>query len=151
MLRKETYNLRHARHLRHPVSHFLSLKVHVWLKKYLTKRHILKSVVLLLVLLWQTFSTGWRRLIGCLKLQVFFRKTATNYWALLLKSIVLFLVLLWQTFSIGWRRLIGCLKLQVIFRTRATNYRAFLRKMTYEDKASYDSTPSCTELTSEKI
>jgi len=43
----------------------------------------------------------------------------------------------------GWRRLIGCLKLQVIFRKRATNYRAFLRKMTYEDKASYDSTPPC--------
>jgi len=34
-------------------------------------------------------------------------------------------------------KLIGCLKLQVIFRKRATNYRALLRKMTYEDKASY--------------
>jgi len=33
--------------------------------------------------------------------------------------------------------------LQVIFRKRATNYRALLRKMTYEDKASYDSTPPC--------
>jgi len=44
----------------------------------------------------------------------------------------------------GGRRLIGCLKLQVIFRKRATNYRALLRKMTYEDKASYDSTPPCT-------
>ena len=43
----------------------------------------------------------------------------------------------------GWRRLIGCLKLQVIFRKRATNYRALLRKMTYEDKASYDFTPPC--------
>jgi len=43
----------------------------------------------------------------------------------------------------GWRRLIGCLKLQVIVRRRATNYRAFLRKMTYEDEASYDSTPPC--------
>ena len=29
-----------------------------------------------------------------------------------------------------------------IFRNRATNYRDLLRKMTYEDKASYDSTPS---------
>ena len=37
----------------------------------------------------------------------------------------------------GWRRLIGCLKLQVIFRKRAINYRVLLRKMTYEDKASY--------------
>ena len=43
----------------------------------------------------------------------------------------------------GWRRPIGCLKLQVIFRKRATNYRALLRKITYKDKASYDSTPPC--------
>jgi len=48
-----------------------------------------------------------------------------------------------HSLSTGWRRLIGCLKLQVIFRKRATNYRALLRKMTYEDKASYDSTPPC--------
>ena len=45
----------------------------------------------------------------------------------------------------GWRRPIGCLKLQVIFRKRATNYRALLRKMTYKDKASYDSSPPCTQ------
>ena len=31
--------------------------------------------------------TGWRRLIGCLKLQVIFRKRATNYGALLQKMI----------------------------------------------------------------
>jgi len=43
----------------------------------------------------------------------------------------------------GWRIPIGCLKLEVIFRKRAPNYRALLRKMTYEDKASYDSTPRC--------
>ena len=30
-------------------------------------------------------STGWRRLLGCLKLQVIFRKRATNYRALLRK------------------------------------------------------------------
>ena len=41
----------------------------------------------------------------------------------------------------GWRRLSAFLKVHVIFRKRATNYRALLRKMTYEDKASYDSTP----------
>jgi len=45
--------------------------------------------------------------------------------------------------SKGWQRLIGCLKLQVIFRKRATNYRALLRKMTYEDKPSYASSPPC--------
>jgi len=44
----------------------------------------------------------------------------------------------------GWRRLIGCLKLQVIFRKRTTNYMALLRKMTYKDTASYDSSPPCT-------
>ena len=47
-------------------------------------------------------------------------------------------------FSKGWQRLIRCLKLQVIFRKRATRYRALLRKMTYEDEASYDFTPPCT-------
>jgi len=46
----------------------------------------------------------------------------------------------------GWRRRIGCLKLQVIFRKRATIYGAFLRKMTYGDEASYDSTSTCTVL-----
>jgi len=35
----------------------------------------------------------------------------------------------------------GCLKLRFSLRKRATNYRALLRKMTYKDKASYDSTP----------
>jgi len=43
----------------------------------------------------------------------------------------------------GWRRLIGCLRLQVIFRKRATNLRALFWEMTYEDKASCDSTPPC--------
>ena len=43
----------------------------------------------------------------------------------------------------GWRRPIGCLKSQVIFRKRAPNYKALLRKMTYEDKTSYHSTPPC--------
>jgi len=48
----------------------------------------------------------------------------------------------------GWRRLVGCLKSQVIFRKRATNYRALFRNMTYEDKASYDSTPPCSTVQS---
>ena len=41
----------------------------------------------------------------------------------------------------GWLGSKGSLKLKVIFSQRATNYRALLRKMTYKDKASYDSTP----------
>jgi len=44
----------------------------------------------------------------------------------------------------GWRRLIGSPKLQIIFHKRATNYRSLLRKMTYEDKGSYASSPPCT-------
>jgi len=39
----------------------------------------------------------------------------------------------------------GAKTLQVIFRKRATNSRALLREMSYKDKASYDSTPPCTE------
>ena len=37
------------------------------------------------VILYSKLSTGWRRPIGCLKLQVIFRKRATNYRALLRK------------------------------------------------------------------
>jgi len=49
-----------------------------------------------------------------------------------------------QTHNIhtGWRRLIGSPKLQVIFHRRATKYRSLLRKMTYKDKGSYESSPS---------
>jgi len=42
----------------------------------IAKSHILNSVS----------HTGWRRCIGCLKLQVSFRKRATNYGALLRKT-----------------------------------------------------------------
>ena len=41
----------------------------------------------------------------------------------------------------GWRRLIGSTKLQIIFHKRATEYRSLLRKMTYKDKGSYESSP----------
>ena len=46
----------------------------------------------------------------------------------------------------GCRRPIGRRKLQVIFRKKATCYRALLRKMTYQDKASYGSSPPCTHI-----
>ena len=58
-----------------------------------------------------------------------------------------FTVVCSSSFVTGWRRCIGCHKLQVILRKRATNYRALLRKMTSEDKVSYDSTPPCTQVT----
>jgi len=44
----------------------------------------------------------------------------------------------------GWRRLIGYPKLQIIFQKRATKYRSLLRKMTYKDKGSYESSPPFT-------
>jgi len=46
----------------------------------------------------------------------------------------------------GWRRLIGSPKLQIIFHKRATKYRSLLRKMTYKDKGSYESSPPCIHL-----
>ena len=48
----------------------------------------------------------------------------------------------WKTHT-GWRRLIGSPKLQIIFHKRATKYRSLLRKMTYKDKGSYESSPPC--------
>ena len=47
----------------------------------------------------------------------------------------------------GRRRLIGSSKLQIIFHKRATEYRSLLRKMTYREKGSYESSPPCTPLT----
>ena len=46
--------------------------------------------------------------------------------------------------SAGWGRLIGSPKLQIIFHKRAIKYRSLLRKMTYKDKGSYESSPPCT-------
>ena len=43
----------------------------------------------------------------------------------------------------GWRRLIGSPKLQIILHKRATKCRSLLRKMTYKDKGSYESSPPC--------
>jgi len=48
-----------------------------------------------------------------------------------------------RTHNTGRPRPIGCLRLQVIFRKRTTNYRTLLQKMTYNDKASYGSSPPC--------
>jgi len=43
----------------------------------------------------------------------------------------------------GWRRLIGSPKLQINFFKRATKHRSLLRKRTYKDKGSYESSPPC--------
>jgi len=109
-------------------------------------------------------ATGLRRPIGCLKLQVIFRKRATNYRALLremaykdkasygssppctMSSFCMFLIenTMYNHFqATEWRRCIGCLELQISFCKRTTNFRALLRKMTSKDKVSCDSTPPC--------
>jgi len=44
-------------------------------------------------------------------------------------------------YDTGWRKLIGSTKLHIIFHKRATKYRSLLRKMTYKDKGSYESSP----------
>jgi len=46
----------------------------------------------------------------------------------------------------GWRRLTGSPKLQIIFHKRATKCRSLLQKMTYKDKASYESSPPFSRL-----
>ena len=52
---------------------------------------------------------------------------------------------LWNLYcGTGWRRLIGSPNLQIIFHKRAIEYRSLLRKMTYKDKGSYESSPPCT-------
>jgi len=48
-----------------------------------------------------------------------------------------------QSSYTGWRRLIGSPKLQIISHKRATKYRSLLRKMTYKDKGSHESSPPC--------
>ena len=53
-----------------------------------------------------------------------------------------FLYLTWPL-PTGWRRLVGSLKLQILFHKRATKCRSLLRKMTYKDKGSYESSPPC--------
>ena len=52
-----------------------------------------------------------------------------------------FWVLIKTQSDTGWQRLIGSPKLQIIFHKRATKYRSLLRKMTYKDKGSYESSP----------
>ena len=54
-----------------------------------------------------------------------------------------------QQSSTGWRRLIGSPKLQIIFHKKATKCRSLLRKMTYKDKGSYESSPLCINRTTQ--
>jgi len=96
--------------------------------------------------------TGWRRCIGCLKLQVSFCKRAANDRALLRK-----VTYKDKTPSpssppsassppctrnyIFWKR---CLELQVSFCKKAANHRVFLRKVIRKDKTPSASSLRCT-------
>ena len=109
---------------------------------------------------------GWLWLVGPMKLLVSFAKEPYKRDDILQKRPIIWSILLtvatayhtndrspqtartavlFFSFSIVFAvsRPIGCLKLQVMFCKRATNYRALLRKMTCQDKASYDSAPPC--------
>ena len=101
LLQKITCNLRHPMCLRHPVAHD-SFTCATWLIHMFDVFHdlsIRKSVTWLVCtcdvtprengwILWReirVLDTWWRRPLGCLKLQVIFRKRATYYRALLRK------------------------------------------------------------------
>jgi len=87
-------------------------------------------------------NTGWRRPKGCLRLQVNFRKRATNYGALLQKltskhkapylSLPPCIVLLQKSFAHN-----------PYISSKEPLMMALLRKMTYKDKAPYGSMPPC--------
>ena len=47
----------------------------------------------------------------------------------------------------GCRRVIGSPTLQIIFHKKANKYRSLLRKITYKDKGSYESSPPCSRNT----
>ena len=76
---------------------------------------------------------AWRVFCACISL----------FNAFFIGLIFRFILLVFVT---GWRRPIGCLISCITFRKLAANYRALLRKMTYKDKASYESSPPCTGL-----
>jgi len=83
-------------------------------------------------------DTGWKRPIGCFKLQVRLFKCARTC-----VCTCVYVGMRVCARDAGWRRPIGYVQSQVIFRKRAANYRALLQKMTYIDKASHGSSPSC--------
>jgi len=76
---QEIYNLKEPTNRRHPISEYM-LDGRGNPGSEIFKRDVLYIYLLLPELMLD--GTGWRRPIGCLKLQIIFRKRATNYRAL---------------------------------------------------------------------
>ena len=75
-----------------------------------------------------------------------FSEILKNFWEILRNCASEYSHFWWSvpaSASTGWRRLIGSPKLQIIFQKRATKYKLLLRKLTYKDKGSYESSPPC--------
>ena len=145
------------------VSSLLNWLIITWLESWLGALYLLYSIKI--GLFWQNVGL-FRENVGLFRENVgLFRENVGLFWSL---PLTIFLwraeleryslskeryslskelyILSTNSKATGWRRPIGCLKLQAIFRKRANYYRALLRKMTYDDKASYGSSPPCTQL-----
>jgi len=90
-----------------------------------------------------TYDTGKPRPIGCHFFIGHFPQKSPTISGSFAENEVQLIRHHMYTRDTGWQKPIGCLKLQVIFRKRAIYYGALLRKITYEDKASYGSSPPC--------
>jgi len=64
---------------------YTCIQIYVYMCMHLQKQHPPPSLQSSYILYTNT-NTGWRRCIGCLRLQVSFRKRTTNYRALLRKT-----------------------------------------------------------------
>ena len=98
-----------------------------------------------------TGTTGWRRCIGCLKLQVIFRKRSTNYRALLRKVTYEYNASydstpLSMTDNVShkeWRRIIGCLIFIGHFLQKSPLTSGSFARNVLQLKKSHKSSPRC--------
>jgi len=130
---KETYNFLEPTNRNHPIVIMYSqlgseLTIgNFYLAKRASDQRFLRTA--LTVILYYQFSSEWT------VRSLYLAKGASGQRFLQ--------VIFTQNFDTGWRRLIGSPNLQIIFHKRAIEYRSLLRKMTYKDKGSYESSPPC--------